>query len=335
MTQNRAERPAVSVIIPAYRVAAYIADALDSVLEQAPERDEVTAVKGTHIEIIVINDGSPDTDALERILDPYRDRIVYLKQENGGVSSARNAGIRAARSEWLAFLDGDDMWLPDYLESQLAALRADPGIDMVFGNAILFGDTSQAGRCTTDFSPVGGEITFLKAVAGECTIAYCAVVRRAIVIEAGMFDTRLHGSEDFNLWLRVLKAGARIAHQNKPLYRYRRREGSATSDSVWMNERILESLQRAEETITMSSEELAGLERHRHKVKTELALARGKAAFGKRDWDGAIAYYNEAHKLTPNGKIQAIEFLLKWCPRFTHAAYNWRQKRVSGRAGQV
>ena len=88
---------------------------------------------------------------------------------------------------------------------------------MVFGNAILFGDTPLAGRCTTDFSPTGGEITFLKAVAGECTIAYCAVVRREIVIRAGMFDTRLRGSEDFNLWLRILKAAAALS-TNTSLY---------------------------------------------------------------------------------------------------------------------
>jgi glycosyltransferase involved in cell wall biosynthesis len=325
MKQDAAERPAVSVIIPAYRVAAYIDDALDSVLAQISKP----------VEIIVVNDGSPDTDGLERVLEPYRDRIIYLKQENGGVSSARNAGIGAARGEWLAFLDGDDVWLPDYLESQFAVLRADPGIDMVFGNAILFGDTPLAGRCTTDFSPTGGAITFLKAVAGECTIAYCAVVRREIVIRVGMFDTRLRGSEDFNLWLRILKAGGRIVYQHKPLYRYRRREGSATSDSVWMNERILESLQLAEETIPMSAEERAGLERHRQKVKTELALARGKAAFGNRNWDGAVCHYLEAHKLTPNGKIQAILFLLRLCPRVTYAVYKWRQRRVLERAGGV
>ncbi|MFL6353134.1 MAG: glycosyltransferase family 2 protein [Bryobacteraceae bacterium] len=325
MKQNGAEPPAVSVIIPAYRVAPYIADAIDSVLAQASGR----------IEIIVVNDGSPDSDDLESVLEPYGNRIVYLKQENGGVSSARNAGIRAARGEWLAFLDGDDMWLPDYLESQMAVLRADPRIDMVFGDAILFGDTPLAGRLTTDFSPVRGEITFLKTIAGECTIAYCAVVRHQTVIQAGMFDTRLRGSEDFNLWLRVLKTGGRIVYQHKPLYRYRRREGSATSDSVWMNERILESLQRAEETIPMSAQEKAGLGTHRRKVQTELALARGKAAFGKRDWDGAAAHYIEAHKLTPKRKVKAILFLLKWCPRFGHAAYTWWQKRLLERAHRV
>ena len=103
-----------------------------------------------------------------------------------------------------------------------------------------------------------------------------------------------------------------------------------------MNERILESLQRAEETVPMSGEEHAGLDRHRHKVKTELALARGKAAFEKRRLRyGAIERYVEAHKLTPNGKIQAILFLLRLCPHVTFAVYNWRQKRALERAGRV
>lgn len=325
MKQDGAERTTVSVIIPAYRVASYIAEALDSVLTQANER----------VQVIVINDGSPDTDALEQVLDRYLHRIVYLKQENRGVSSARNVGIRAAQGEWLAFLDGDDMWLPDYLESHFATLSADPGIDMVFGNAILFGDTPLVGRVTTEISAAPGDITFLKAVAGECTIAYCAVVRRELVIRAGMFDTRLRGSEDFNLWLRVLKAGGRIVHQQKPLYRYRQREGSATSDPVWMNERILESLQLAEETIPTSSEEHAGLEKHRRRVKAELALARGKRAFRSRDWDSAISHYGEALKLRPARKIQAILFFLRLCPGLTYTVYNWREKRVSGRVRWV
>jgi glycosyltransferase involved in cell wall biosynthesis len=318
MTQNGTEIPDVSVVIPAYGVAAYIVEAIDSVLVQASRR----------VEIIVVNDGSPDTQALERVLERYRDRIVYIKQENGGVSSARNVGIRAARSEWLAFLDGDDAWLPGYLEAQFAALRAQSDADMVFGNAVLFGDTALVGGCIIPSSQREGEITFLKAVSGECTISYCALVRREIVIRAGLFDTALRGSEDFNLWLRVLKAGGRIMYHGRPIYRYRRREGSATSDPAWMNERILESLRRAEETIPMSSEEHLGLERHRQKIEAELALARGKAAFYKRDWNAAMAHYGEAYKLTQNRKIQAILLLLRFCPQLTFAAYGLRQKHL-------
>jgi glycosyltransferase involved in cell wall biosynthesis len=317
MKQMPKELPHVSVVIPAYRVAAYINDAIRSVLAQAaPE-----------VEVIVVNDGSPDTKELEIIIAPYRERIVYLKQENGGVSSARNAGIRAAQGEWLAFLDGDDEWLPGYLQSQLDVVQAND-VDMVFSNAVLFGNTPHAGKCTMDFSPVEGEVTFRKVVAGECTIPYCALVRREIVIRAGLFDTRLRGSEDFNLWLRVLKAGGRITYQRTPLFRYRKREGAATSDSVWMNERILESLQRTQETVPMSEQEHAALEKHRRKVRTELALAKGKAAFGNRDWRSAIGHYVEVNKLRPTWKVRMILFLLRLCPGVAYRAYGWMQRHT-------
>src|ERR1044071_9453875 len=102
--------PLVSVIVPAYDVAEFIAEALDSVLAQTFD----------DYEIIVINDGSPDTKDLERALAPYLSRIVYIKQENRGVSAARNTGIKAARGSLIAFLDADDTWLPNYLEVQVA-----------------------------------------------------------------------------------------------------------------------------------------------------------------------------------------------------------------------
>src|ERR1035438_7963147 len=101
--------PLLSVIIPAYRAAQYIAAALDSVLAQT--------FKG--YEIIVVNDGSPDTEELERALEPYRDRIIYLLQENQGLSGARNNGIRAARGTYIAPLDADDVWAPEHLAAQL------------------------------------------------------------------------------------------------------------------------------------------------------------------------------------------------------------------------
>src|SRR5208283_4207726 len=99
--------PQVSVIMPAYRVSAYIKDAVDSVLAQTFQ----------DFELIVVNDGCPDTEALERVLGPYRSRIVYLKLEkNVGLASARNAGIQASHSPYIALLDADDIYEPNYLE---------------------------------------------------------------------------------------------------------------------------------------------------------------------------------------------------------------------------
>src|SRR3954469_6661492 len=83
--------PQVSVIIPAYNIAPYIIETLDSVLAQT----------FTDYEVIVVNDGSPDTEEFEAAFQPYLDRIVYLKQENGGASLARNTGLHAARGEFI------------------------------------------------------------------------------------------------------------------------------------------------------------------------------------------------------------------------------------------
>ncbi len=312
--QIEEKEPEVSVIIPAYRVSAYIGAALRSVITQAPRS----------VEIIVVNDGSPDTEELERALTPYRERIVYIAKENGGVSSARNTGILAAQGEWLAFLDADDEWLPGYLESQQNFLRNNPSFDMVFTNGMIFGNTHLAGRTTMDFSPTEGEITFQKALAGECTIGYCALVRRELVLRAGLFDTSLHGSEDYNLWLRILRLGGRIGSQRMPLMKYRKRDDSATSNLLWMNERILESLQKTQDTLSLSGAELTALEKHRLKIKIEIEQMRGKAAFSKRDWNASITHYKQVDQLSPNAKVRLLLLMLRVCPGLVHAIVHRR-----------
>src|SRR5215471_7095493 len=97
--------PSVSVVMPAYLAADYIGVALESVFNQTFQ----------DYEVIVVNDGSPDCDNLEKVLAPYQDRITYIKQSNGGCSSARNRGLSVARGHWVAFLDTDDYWEPEYL----------------------------------------------------------------------------------------------------------------------------------------------------------------------------------------------------------------------------
>ena len=111
--------PLVSVIIPAYMAAAYIHETLESVFRQTYR----------NFEVILINDGSPDTEDFERAIAPYRDRIIYIRQENGGPSAARNTGIRRARGEYLAFLDSDDVWYPTCLAA-LVELALSPAAIM-------------------------------------------------------------------------------------------------------------------------------------------------------------------------------------------------------------
>src|SRR6516165_2038844 len=134
---NRADRddlPLVSVIIPAYNSAAHIRETLESVLSQTYH----------NFEVILINDGSPDTEEFERAIAPYRDRIIYISQENRGPSAARNAGIRRARGEYLAFLDSDDVWSPTCLAAQVElALSRQPSCDLVYSDVLVYSDSRQ------------------------------------------------------------------------------------------------------------------------------------------------------------------------------------------------
>jgi glycosyltransferase involved in cell wall biosynthesis len=125
-------RQTVSVIIPVFNGAATIAAAVDSALAQEFAGD---------LEVIVVNDGS--TDATSSVLDAYRGRLTVLDRVNGGPAAARNAGVRASRGEYLAFLDADDIWMPGKLEKTLAALDSDSGAAMVYTNALRIGASGE------------------------------------------------------------------------------------------------------------------------------------------------------------------------------------------------
>src|SRR5215216_1193601 len=127
---HSATAPTVSVIIPAYNAAKFIGEALNSVYSQTFNAYEV----------IVINDGSLDTDDLERELKRYPGGLRYIRQENRGAAAARNTGLRAAAGEFIAFLDADDTWLPNFLEKQIEFLKSS-NADLVYADALLSGES--------------------------------------------------------------------------------------------------------------------------------------------------------------------------------------------------
>jgi glycosyltransferase involved in cell wall biosynthesis len=308
--------PLVSVIVPAYDVAEYIGEALDSVLAQT----------FTDYEIIVVNDGSPDTESLEKALAPYMSRIVYLKQENRGVSAARNAGIAAARGSLIAFLDGDDTWLPNYLEVQVARIQADPTIDVLYPNVIMFGDSSEAGEEFMAICPSNGEVTFERLLLQECNVSNCSIARRETIVRAGLFDESLRSVEDFDLWLRVIKQGGRIAYHRDVLARYRRRPGSLTADPVWLSEHILEVLKKVKQTMDLTPSEKATLETQLQHFHAMLRLQEGKRAFFSGDTKGAINGLTEANRFFRNRKFAFTLMMLRVAPRLLLRAYDLRDR---------
>ncbi|HSH30891.1 MAG TPA: glycosyltransferase [Thiohalobacter sp.] len=151
--------PRFSVIIPAYNSAATIAAAIDSVLAQSWPAHE----------LIIVDDGSSDATA-DRIL-AYGDRVRYLHQPNAGVSAARNHGIRAATGDWLAFLDADDLYLPDRLRWHAEWIQRNPGLDFYVGN---FEHRDETGR------PLG---TGMAGTAVGQRLLALAAGRREVVME--------------------------------------------------------------------------------------------------------------------------------------------------------
>src|SRR5688572_20470425 len=141
--------PKISVVIPAYKSAGTIRETLDSVLAQ----------KFREHEVIVVNDGSPDTTALEAAILTRLEDIVYIKQHNAGAGVARNTGIENARGDIIAFLDADDVWLPDFLASQYVFLHRHD-YDMVYCDALLFGMRSAYRRTFMETAPSEGEVDF-------------------------------------------------------------------------------------------------------------------------------------------------------------------------------
>jgi GT2 family glycosyltransferase len=316
LTHTEGRAPAVSVVVPAYNVSQYVAEALDSVRAQTFK----------DYEIIVVNDGSPDTENLERVLEPYLPEIVYLRQENRGLSGARNSGIRAARAPFIALLDGDDLWEPQFLEAMLAELQRDPTLDVLYSDALYFGDTPEAGRTYMELHPSSGEVTVEAILTQRCNVISCIVARREIMLRAGLFDESLRSSEDFDMWLRILKAGGRINYLRQPLMRYRRHRASLSSDPVWMCRHILQVLDKAERKLDLTDAERDALQQQQRRYGAELNFNEGKRAFFSGDTKAAIESLTKANALSPNRKTALAVRLLRLAPRALLRAYHLRDR---------
>jgi len=213
-----APAPSVSVVIAAYNAAWCVRKAIDSVLAQT-FRD---------FELLVVDDGS--TDRTPQILAEYGDGIRIVTKRNGGLSSARNAGIHASRSEFVAFLDADDWWLPGKLAAQVGLLRARPDIGFVSAMARVEaadGTLLNLWPCST-WS--GAFLPHLFGANGGVAGSGSAVVaRRQLFERAGGFDESLRSLEDVDMWMR-LAAVSGYACIGEPLVVILKTAGSMSRD---------------------------------------------------------------------------------------------------------
>jgi len=319
--------PRISVIIPAYACAAFIPEALDSVFIQT----------FADYEVIVVNDGSPDTPELEAALQPYMARIHYLKETNKGPSGARNTGIRHARGEFVAFLDSDDIWLPDYLNTQVRFLESHPEVDASFADALLFGGT--AGETPWKLLKNGRSniLSFdqmLRREGGQIPTA--CVARRARAIEAGMFDEHLKRAEDLEFFVRICFPDRCVGYLGEVLVKYRQRPGSLTSDPgnrKWRGSEV-EALRRLGEKLNLA-------EPQRKLLSEEIAAADAAVSLGdayrhvsENAFAEAVRCFRTANAYYRDPRITVASACLNAFPRLTGHVLNWRLKRRSGRAVQ-
>jgi glycosyltransferase involved in cell wall biosynthesis len=197
----------VCVVIPAYNSAPFIAAALDSVLAQSHPVSEIT----------VVDDGSSDSTA--QIVAAYP-QVKWVSQDHRGPSAARNSGIRHAQCEYIAFLDSDDIWQPDKIEKQLAALAAHPSAAFSFSTLASFfrRDAREVsnqpympdellawlGARSTESGRAFGNVYSL-LLRANCVLTSSVLVRRSALLEAGLFDESLSHGEDHELWLRLAR----------------------------------------------------------------------------------------------------------------------------------
>ncbi|WP_448382603.1 glycosyltransferase [Desulfosoma sp.] len=256
----------VSVIIPTRNRAAMVRDAVDSVLAQ----------KGAAFELIVVDDASEDETL--RLLDSYGDALRILRRERpGGVSAARNAGIMAARGEWIAFLDSDDLWLPGKLRAQLDFFRTQPDMRLCQTEEIWIhkGRRRNPKRCHA--KPSGWCFDRLLE---RCLVSPSAVmVHRSLFEEVGLFDESLPACEDYDMWLRI---GCRhpIGLVPKPFVVKRGGHGDQLSATVPALDRFrLRALAKLLETEPLSPgqrDQAARMLRRKAQIYASGCLKRGK-----------------------------------------------------------
>lgn len=297
-------QPRISIVMPAYNVAPYIGETLESVFAQTFD----------DYEVIVVNDGSPDTDELERVLEPYEDRIHYIKQENRGAGAARNEALRAARGDLIAFLDADDLWLPDYLSEQVQFLQGG-NFDLVYADALLFGDSPLAGRTFMETAPSTGEVTFLSLITHRCAITTSGVLaRRQLIFEVGLFDESLRNSQDFDLWLRLVRHGGRASFQKKVLLKYRCRKEGLSGDEVNRIARQIRVYKKIQDSYDLTPEEQTEVSRVMEKIKALHELELSKAYLAQGRFVEARVALNKANRHQRSWKLRGVGLILMVAP---------------------
>jgi len=269
----------VSVIIPCYKHACFLADAIESVLAQSYP----------HLEVIVVDDGSPDdtSDVASRY-----PRVRCIRQENQGLSAARNTGIRESEGEFLVFLDADDRLTPKALESGVQQLRQCPSAAFVAGkhrHISIDGSprpTMQKPHIDRDHYVELLRATYI-GIACPATVMY----RRAVFDDVHGFDTTVNAASDYDLYLRIARKFA-ISFHTDIVAEYRQHGDSMSTNHLLMSNHVAKVLQSQLKEVSGNRrhEEACrtGIKVFEHVYRTTILMDRMQSSARKQDWRGAL-----------------------------------------------
>lgn len=185
--------PSVAAVIPAYNSARLLPRCIGSALAQTVPLAE----------ILVIDDGSSDNPGA--VVSQFPAPVRLIQQKNGGVAVARNTGIRAASSTWIAFLDADDHWLPEKTERQLECAARHPEAAVIYSDATIVEiDGTHVGSFLADKGPRSGNV-YDRLLESFFILPSTALVRRDVLVACGMFSETLRKMEDYDLWIRLAR----------------------------------------------------------------------------------------------------------------------------------
>ncbi|MFC1684784.1 glycosyltransferase [Pseudomonadota bacterium] len=214
-----------SIIIPSYNCSPYIDDAIQSILSQ----------EATNIEIIVVDDGSSDSSA--EIAEKYAPIVKVVRQKNQGPAAARNRGVRESKGEFIAFLDGDDVWLPNKLGPQLEFLKNNQNIDIIYGGFERWSADSKGNypavenfvntKVENSFDPDLSGWIYHKLLLDNYIHIITAVIRRSLFDKVGGFDETLRTGEDYDFWLKASQH-TKAYKLARPIALYRSNPNSTT-----------------------------------------------------------------------------------------------------------
>ena len=231
----------VSVIIPTYNYAHYITEAVESVLNQTYK----------DFEIIVVDDGS--TDNTKEVIRPYLNKIKYIYQQNSGPSAARNRGIKEAKGEYIAFLDADDIWLPQKLELQIKFIEKEKELGLVFSDMTCFNEKGILKKSFLKDIPVFNDLcieslssiekiisddVFNALLQGNFIPTNTVIVKKECFDKVGLFDENLLFVEDRDMWLRIALA-YRIGFIKLPLVKRRFHRRNINKGEIYRLGRLL------------------------------------------------------------------------------------------------